>query len=1021
VFLLLGCSVLDESLMLPTCQTDEACRGIATGDDCLTLRCTDNRCVPTVLDADGDGAGEAACVDLVCTDRIGPCGARDCDDNDPAVHPGARELCNGLDDDCNGALDGPDEDDDGDGQPDVCARAAITDCDDSDPFTYLGAQERCDGWDNDCRIDGVVRVGGGRVAAPEEDADGDGYAPPFAECDDELSGDPMEPSPPAPYPKVDCDDSDPLVHPDAEELCNGTDNDCNNIPDDWRTGEPGTSCTPIDITAGDAHSCVRMRDQSVVCWGISDFRLAATNLSERSTIIAGVARVPGERRYLDVGAGQTGTCSVLEIADGSTDAENVRCWGGKNLVSPDAAGPTGSGSNRVGIVAGVHGATSVATSADHACAIGPEGVTCWGASNNGAINGNPGDRIVVPETMADTVGATHVDTSWTHTCAVIAGRVRCWGDPASGALGGTPGPDESTVLVPEINDAVEVAVGRCFTCVRHADGHVSCFGDDRYEDDADLSSGCSGPSLTTPRTVAGLDDAVSIDAYMVHACAARADGNVVCWGNNVTRQLGEGTPVADAAGFPREGYDRTEDDPVRVEGVSGAFEVTAGTWHSCALTTEGTWCWGRQVRHRLGNGHFEAEYQDSPRPVGVQVSVIHGPIQILAGGDSSCFRMPDLSLRCSGASLTAESPSCYALPVESGRWGSVLAADVTYAAVCGVTGRLTAEGVVDRTVRCAGSEDQHIFVGAVDAEGVMHTPVEPADVSLGITHACVLGVDGSVHCWGGHHRGQLGRDTAVANICRTGRARVQCSNTALRVELPEGSRAMEIASGADHTCALLQDRTIACWGNNSLGQLGRAPLTSINTVGFVEGLPSGDPVVHIAASAQTSCAIVESGDAWCWGESVTTRPSGPAPRHLGELGRVEQIAIFGEEFIGRAGIRFSTGGLCARLSTGGVWCLGSNDRGRLGGDLPPCLEDDCPIVTSPVASIFDDASNLACGPRHCCATRRAGQVVCWGDRGAGQGADGFIGTGRYLSASAVDLIAFDDALRPPICETPPLP
>ena len=113
----------------------------------------------------------------------------DCASLDPAVNPGATETCNGVDDNCDGTVD-EGFDGDGDGQS-----ACAGDCDDADIDTYLGAPELCDLLDNDC--DGSVGIN-------ESDIDGDTYS----ECDG------------------DCDESSALVNPGATELCNTIDDDC---------------------------------------------------------------------------------------------------------------------------------------------------------------------------------------------------------------------------------------------------------------------------------------------------------------------------------------------------------------------------------------------------------------------------------------------------------------------------------------------------------------------------------------------------------------------------------------------------------------------------------------------------------------------------------------------------------------------------------------------------------------------------------------------------------------------------
>ena len=164
----------------------------------------------------------------------------DCDDNDSSVHPGAPELCNGIDDNCDGVVDEDLErdwyaDDDGDGfgslvsPVSACAMPdgyvnANTDCNDEDATSFPGADERCDGADNDC--DGTTDEDAVDPTTWYEDADADGYGDPARDtraCD-------------APAGMVaddtDCDDANAGTHPGADEWCNGEDEDCDGAIDE---------------------------------------------------------------------------------------------------------------------------------------------------------------------------------------------------------------------------------------------------------------------------------------------------------------------------------------------------------------------------------------------------------------------------------------------------------------------------------------------------------------------------------------------------------------------------------------------------------------------------------------------------------------------------------------------------------------------------------------------------------------------------------------------------------------------
>ncbi len=168
----------------------------------------------------------------------------DCDDTDPAVHPDALEVCNGIDDDCDLSTDGADAreaspwypDLDGDGYGDTAAMvraceapegciALSGDCDDTDPSEHPYADEWCDGDDDDC--DGQVDEPHSEDAALwYADADADGYGTE----DDFLWGCPPASGYAATY--GDCNDADASVHPSAAEVLDLRDQDCDELVDE---------------------------------------------------------------------------------------------------------------------------------------------------------------------------------------------------------------------------------------------------------------------------------------------------------------------------------------------------------------------------------------------------------------------------------------------------------------------------------------------------------------------------------------------------------------------------------------------------------------------------------------------------------------------------------------------------------------------------------------------------------------------------------------------------------------------
>jgi hypothetical protein len=226
---------------------DELCDGIDNDCDGDVDEDSATDATTWYIDYDGDGYGSDAYTTDACTQPSGWVGNdADCDDTSAADYPGADEYCDGADNDCDGAVDEDDaldastfyQDADGDGYGDpltttlACTPgggwvADDTDCDDRAPATYPGADELCDGIDTDC--DGIVDEDEALDAASwYADVDGDGYADPASATSacDQPSG----------YLNAsfasDCDDTDPSIHPGADEYCDGVDTDCDGTLDD---------------------------------------------------------------------------------------------------------------------------------------------------------------------------------------------------------------------------------------------------------------------------------------------------------------------------------------------------------------------------------------------------------------------------------------------------------------------------------------------------------------------------------------------------------------------------------------------------------------------------------------------------------------------------------------------------------------------------------------------------------------------------------------------------------------------
>jgi len=230
-------------------------------------------------------------------------------------------------------------------------------------------------------------------------------------------------------------------------------------------------------------------------------------------------------------------------------------------------------------------------------------------------------------------------------------------------------------------------------------------------------------------------------------------------------------------------------------------------------------------------------------------------------------------------------------------------------------------------------------------------------IAVGYLHACALLSGGAVKCWGANGNGQLSDGTTKDR------------HSAVPVSgLPTGIRTL-VAGGA-HTCALLGDASVRCWGDDEYGQLGDGAVAPTQPPKAVSGL-AGE-VSQVAAGAIHTCAIVTGGLVECWGDNRYgqlgdgTTTSSLHPKPVTALGKeVEEVT---------AGA-FHT---CA-LRSRSVWCWGYNQFGQLGdgttgGGLTPV----------PVAGLGGSVQAIAAGAGHTCALLASGGVKCWGDDEYGQ-------------------------------------
>lgn len=236
-------------------------------------------------------------------------------------------------------------------------------------------------------------------------------------------------------------------------------------------------------------------------------------------------------------------------------------------------------------------------------------------------------------------------------------------------------------------------------------------------------------------------------------------------------------------------------------------------------------------------------------------------------------------------------------------------------------------------------------------------------------HTCAVLGDGRVRCWGHNDRGQLG--LGVPDV-------PERAETA--TEVPGLENVRDIALGKSHTCALDETGDVWCWGANDVGQLGNGRM------GADEGAPARvaglGRVRAIGAGWGHSCAVTEpAGAVSCWGDNTfrqagTELPFTPTPQVVQDLADVVEVA----------GAEVHT---CARRADGAVYCWGSGASGKLGdGMTGGAYTTHLPRrVMLDATTTLDGALEIATGNFHSCA-RVADGLVCWGGNGERMLADG---------------------------------
>jgi alpha-tubulin suppressor-like RCC1 family protein len=312
-----------------------------------------------------------------------------------------------------------------------------------------------------------------------------------------------------------------------------------------------------------------------------------------------------------------------------------------------------------------------------------------------------------------------------------------------------------------------------------------------------------GTNTSAPVTIPGISSATAVASGFAHACAILADLGVVCWGDNTFGQLGT-TAVESSA------------TPLPIPGIADAQAIDAKGDHTCVVRSGGTVaCWGDNFGGVLGADPIETAQSAAPVEIAAWPVELPGffAVDVAVGVQHACARGADQTVAC---------------------WG------LNTAGQLGVDPATTPEGfsVVPVAVALASAT-------------VPATPFEPSlAVAAGNDFTCSVGATtNNVVCWGSTADDRLGF-TAVDPFS------IGADVAAIF------AGAVDVAAGADHACAVMDDASVWCWGANGVGQLG---LGGVGPVGAPQVVPGLAGVAAVTGGDGYGCALGLDGSAACWG------------------------------------------------------------------------------------------------------------------------------------------------------------
>ena len=820
--------------------------------------------------------------------------------------------------------------------------------------------------------------------------------------------------------------------------------------------QSGSIFTETTLDVGEGHICAIFEDSSLNCWGSNQKGQIGDGTDTDRMTMTGVDLGTG-RKAVTVATGHAHTCATLDDA-------TLKCWG------DNAHGQLGISStadkNSPTLVPGLSGASApvqISAGESHTCAVISDAtLKCWGDNTHGQLGDTSNDDSTSPVSVSGLNGVIAVSAGARHTCAIVAPDLSlwCWGANDFGQLGDDSLVDKNSAVQLAIGSGiVAVSAGSSHTCAIKENKDLICWGDGTggklgYGDESSLQDAVAAGTV--------ISNVIAVDSGKGHTCATLVDSALRCWGENSDSQLGDGQTTS-----------TTSPTAIGISGNFGALSLASGDSYTCSIASNDLlYCWGGQggnPLYALGSVPERFDVQpwtymssaerdlDGNSVLNIFQTGVVGDADgdgFAAGPDDNDDNNPTRAADCNQGEYgryicNLAAPGYYApgtgnivmTPASPGHkvsnpgaWDQTECSPGTFQELEAQTfcefarpGYYVSGLGQSAGTPCPGgsynpSTGSQSSVDCIEADEGHSVPILTS-VSSGAYHTCVILDDGSVSCWGDNANGQLGDGT------RNDRS------SPAKVALGVGKKAVSLSSGSYHTCASMDDGGVLCWGANDFGQLGDGTVVERLIPVSVE-LGVGVTVSEVSSGASHTCAILHDGGVRCWGgntfgqlgDGTTLDSTSPLAVNVGGNGLAlelssgsyhtcaitteRKVECWGDNWMGQLGegteqarnvptevlleegslaITLSSGSLhtCAGLNDGSIYCWGFNSYGQVGIGSVSSLSSpsEVQLPANPSGGVYVPMQ-VSSGVFHSCSLMESGEIFCWGFNEFGQLGDG---------------------------------